>query len=57
MLKHASSLMEQNNRLAHLLSYRDPHFGLFWGLGLLWGYLATSGAKSDIFLIGNPNYL
>jgi len=47
--------MEQNNRLAPSLNDRDPHFGLFWGFGLLLGYLATSSAKSDItFLLGDP---
>ena len=30
------------------LNFRDPHFGLFWGLGLLLGYLATSNAKFDV---------
>jgi len=40
--------MEQNNSLTHLLSYRDPHFGLFWDVGLLLGYLAMCGAKFDI---------
>jgi len=50
--QQAASLMERNNRLAHSLSYRDPHFWLFWGLGQLLGNLATSGAKSDaIFLL------
>jgi len=39
--KQAASLMEGNNRLAH-------YFGLFRSFGLLLGYLATSGAKSDI---------
>jgi len=30
----------------------------FWGLGLLLGHLATSGAKFDvIFLLGDPNFL
>jgi len=36
--KQAASLMEQDSRLAH-------YVGLFLDLGLLWGYLATSGAK------------
>ena len=40
------------------LSYRDPHFGLFWGLGLLLGYLSTSGANFDvIFLLSGPDLL
>jgi len=56
--EEAASLTEQNNRLTHSVSYRDSHFGLFWSLGLHLGYLATSGAKSDvIFLLGNPDFL
>jgi len=56
--KQAASLTERNNRLAQSLSYQDPHFGLFSGLGLLLGYLATSGAKPDvIFLLSDPNFL
>jgi len=46
--------------LAHFISlnFRDPHFGLFWDLGLLLGYLATSNAKSDVgFLLGDPDFL
>jgi len=40
------------------LNFRDPHFGLFWGLELLLGYLATSNAKSDVgFLLGDPDFL
>jgi len=55
--KEAASLAERNNKLAHSLSYRDPHFGLVWSLELLLGYLATSGAKSDvIFLLGDPDF-
>jgi len=34
-------LTEQDSRLAH-------YFALFGGLGLRLGYLATSGAKSDV---------
>jgi len=31
---------------------------LFWGFGLLLGYLATSSAKYDIrFLLGDPDFL
>jgi len=48
--------MEQNNMLAH--SQNKTHFGLFQGLELLFGYLATSGAKYDvIFLLGDPHFL
>jgi len=44
-------LAERDSRLAHYLA-------LFWGLGLRLGYLATSGAKSDvIFLVGDPDFL
>ena len=44
---------------AHIsLNFRDLHFGLFLGLGLLLGYLATSNVKSDVgFLLGDPNFL
>ena len=48
ILFNAASLTERDNRLTH-------YFGQFWGLGLLLGYLATSGAKSDVvFLLGDP---
>jgi len=44
-------LTEGNSSLA-------DYFALFWDLGLLLGYLATSGAKSDvIFLHGDPDFL
>jgi len=37
---------------------QDPILGVFWGLELLLGYLASSGAKSDIiFLLSGPNFL
>jgi len=40
------------------LNFRDPHFGLFWDLGLLLGYLATSNAKFDVgFLLADPDFL
>ena len=43
--------MERDNRLAH-------YFALFWGLGLILGYLTTSDAKSDVtFLPGDPDFL
>jgi len=46
-----ASLQEQDNRLA-------LYFALFWSLGLLLGYLATSGAKPDVtFLLSNPDFL
>ena len=46
--------VERRNFLSILVSYRDPHFGLFG----FWGYLATSSAKSDVgFLLGNPDFL
>ena len=39
---------------AYLASFSRSHFGVFWGFGLLLGYLASSGAKSDdIFLLCN----
>jgi len=42
---------ERDSRLAH-------YFALFLGVGLCLGYLATSGAKSDvIFLLSNPDFL
>jgi len=42
---------ERDTRRAH-------YYALFWGLGLRVGYLATSGAKSDvIFLLGDPDFL
>jgi len=38
--------------------FRDLHFGVFGGLGLLLRYLASSGAKSGvIFLLGDPDFL
>jgi len=44
-------LTERDSMLAH-------YFALVWGLGLRLGYLATSGAKSDvIFLLGVPDFL
>jgi len=44
-------LTEQESRLAH-------YFAQFWDMGLHLGYLATSGAKSDIkFLLGDPDFL
>jgi len=51
----------RDNKLHHLTE-RDStfaqYFALFWGLGLRLGYLATSGAKSDIiFLLGDPDFL
>jgi len=50
-IKHAASQTERDNRLAH-------YVGLFWGLELLFGYLATSGARSYIlFLFGDPDFL
>jgi len=56
--KQAAPLTERNNRLTNSLSYRDPHLGVFWGLGLLLGYFATSCVKSDgIFLLSNPDFL
>jgi len=43
-------LTEQDCRLTH-------YFALLWGLGLRLGYLATSGAKSDIiFMLGDPDF-
>jgi len=49
--KQAASLMERYNRLTH-------YFVVFWGLGLLLGYLASSGAKSDVlFFLSNPDFL
>jgi len=58
ILKTSASLTEWNNRLTHLLSYRDPHFGYYGLWRLLLGYPATSGAKSDnIFLLGDPDFL
>ena len=60
-IKQAASLNRARQyRLAHFISlnFRDPHFGLFWGLGLLLGYLATSSAKSDVgFLLSDPGFL
>jgi len=53
-------LTERDSRLAHFISlnFRDPHFGLFWGSGLLLGYLATSNVKSDVrFLLSDPDFL
>ena len=44
-------LTERDNRLAH-------YFVLFRSRKLLLGYLATSGAKSDlIFLLSDPDFL
>jgi len=43
---------------AYLASFSRSHFGLFWSLGLLLGYLASSGTKPDItFLLGDPDFL
>jgi len=48
--QQAASLMEQDNRLAHSRN-------CCWRR-MLFGYLATSGEKSDvIFLLGDPNFL
>ena len=48
--KQAASLMERNNRLKHSRNYCCSR--------ILCGYLATSGAKSDvIFLLGDPDFL
>ena len=45
-------IRERNNRLAR------SHLGLFWGLGLLLGYIAISGAKYKVmFLRGDPDIL
>jgi len=50
-------LLERRNFAPILLSYRDPHFGLFGFLGF-GGYLATSNAKSDVgFLLGDRDFL
>ena len=50
-------LLGRRNCAPILLSYRDPHFGLF-GFWVFLGYLATSGAKSDvIFLIFIYNFI
>jgi len=48
--KKAASLTERNNRLAHSRNcFCDK---------ILLGYLATSGAKSDIIiLLGDPDFL
>jgi len=49
------------NELHHLTEWDSRlacYFALFWGLGLRSGYLATSGAKSDvILLLGDLNFL
>jgi len=51
MYQQAASIAERDNRLAHYLA-------LFWGFGLLLGYLAISGAKSDgIFFVGKSDFL
>ena len=56
-------LLERQNFGPILLSFRDPHFGLFGGFGVLkvlgfWGYLATSNAKADVgFFLGDPDFL
>ena len=42
---------------AFLASFSRSHFGVFGGFGLLLGYLASSGTKSDvIFLLGDPDF-
>jgi len=49
--KKLHRLTERDSRLAH-------YFALLWGLGLLLGYLASSGAKSDVmFKLGDPDFL
>jgi len=46
------------NSNTELTSKLTHYFGLLWGLGLLLGYLATSGVKSDVvFFLGNPDFL
>ena len=58
--RNPASLMEPNNRLTQSLSYRDRHFGLFWGLGYFWSIHllpVTTGTKSDvIFLLSDPDF-
>jgi len=42
---------------AYLVQFWGSHFGLFWGFGLLLGYLTSSGTKSDvIFLLSDPDF-
>ena len=44
-------LTERDSRLAH-------YFALFWCLGLRFGYVAISNAKSDvIFMLSDPDFL
>ena len=53
-------LLGRQNFVPILLSYRDTEIPIlgYLGFGGFWGYLATSGAKSDvIFLLADPDFL
>jgi len=57
-LTHFSAHEILNNFAPIPLNCRDPHFGIFWGLKLFLGYLATSNAKPDVgFLLGDTDFL
>jgi len=48
---------DEISRLSRLV-IEIPILGHFGVLGVFWGYVATSSAKSDvIFLLGDPNFL
>ena len=56
-----AEILSAKNKL-HCLTERDSrlanYFAVPWGMGLILGYLAISGAKSDvIFLLGDADFL
>jgi len=54
LLSDPDFIYRQQNFAAILLNFLDPHFWLFWGFGLLLGYLATSSSKSDVGFLATP---
>jgi len=54
----AGVIRNKLHRLTERDSRREHYFALCWGFGLLLGYLASSGAISDVtFLLGDPDFL
>jgi len=56
LLSHSPSV--HHTPVLCLYNYNKLHRLTIWGLRLLWGYLASSGTKSDvIFLLSDPDFL